>query len=320
MKLNRGINLGGYLSQCRHTKEHYESFIKAEDLKIISDAGFDHVRLPVDHNVWEFVDGSENEYGYSLTDRAVSWCKDAGLNVILDLHKAKGYDFNDANNAEKNNLFTNKELQERFITLWGRTAKRYGKCENVAFELLNEVVEESNVDAWNSLIARTVSKIREYAPTTTVIYGGIQWNNVEKIKYLEKPADENIMFTFHYYSPMPFTHQRAPWVPTIDQNATAYYPDEASGATIDYPRTVIKDGVEAAKRYGVKLYCGEFGVIDQAPVEDTLRWYKDTVKVFEEYDIACSPWTYKWMSFGLWDEHYAPIRKDLIKVLTGKNI
>ena len=27
MKLERGINLGGYLSQCVHSKEHYDAFI-----------------------------------------------------------------------------------------------------------------------------------------------------------------------------------------------------------------------------------------------------------------------------------------------------
>lgn len=319
MLLNRGINLGGYLSQCMHTPEHYERFITLEDIKTIKAAGFDHVRVPVDYNVWETEEGEPKEEGYKLTDRLLDWCESVGLNAILDLHKAKGYDFNDAN-TERNNLFSNTELSDRFVVLWGRIAARYGSRKNVAFELLNEVVEDKNVELWNALIKRAVTAIRKYAPETIVIYGGIMWNNVEKLQFLEKPLDENIIWTFHYYSPMPFTHQKARWVDTIDQNATAYYPDEAAGATIDYPREVIKCGVEAAKKYGVKLYCGEFGVIDQAPVEDTLRWYKDTVKVFEEYGIACSPWTYKWMSFGLWDPHYAPIKKDIIKLLTGANV
>ena len=317
MKLNRGINLGGWLSQCRHTAEHYESFITEKDIETIKAAGFDHVRVPVDINVWETEEGEPKESGYALTDRLVKWCEKHGLEVILDLHKAKGYDFNDANDAEKNNLFTNAELQERFVALWTRNAERYGKFPFVAFELLNEVVESENADRWNALIKRTVQAIRSKAPVSTVIYGGIQWNNVEKVKFLEKPIDENIIFTFHYYSPMPFTHQRASWC-DVDKNLTAYYPDESQGWTIDYPRTVIKDGVEAAKRMGVRLYCGEFGVINFAPCESTLNWYRDTVTVFREYNIGCSPWTYKSMVFGLWDEHYAPIHDDLIKVLTGK--
>ena len=35
MKLERGINLGGYLSQCVHNTEHYDAFIQEEDLSLI---------------------------------------------------------------------------------------------------------------------------------------------------------------------------------------------------------------------------------------------------------------------------------------------
>ena len=33
MNLMRGLNLGGYLSQCCHKEEHYRSFITREDIK-----------------------------------------------------------------------------------------------------------------------------------------------------------------------------------------------------------------------------------------------------------------------------------------------
>jgi aryl-phospho-beta-D-glucosidase BglC (GH1 family) len=59
MNLKRGINLGGFLSQCVHTKEHYDSFIKEEDIEQISAYGFDHVRLPIDYEVFETEDGEK---------------------------------------------------------------------------------------------------------------------------------------------------------------------------------------------------------------------------------------------------------------------
>ena len=55
MLLKKGINLGGWLSQCEPSIDHYESFIKEEDFKIISNLGFDHVRVPVDYNLVEEV-------------------------------------------------------------------------------------------------------------------------------------------------------------------------------------------------------------------------------------------------------------------------
>ena len=55
------------------------------------------------------------------------------------------------------------------------------------------------------------------------------------------------------------------------------------------------EAVTAAKDAGVTLYCGEFGVIDQAPVEDTLRWFTDVDTVFRQFGIGCAVWTYKEM-------------------------
>ena len=35
----RGINLGGWLSQCTPTKEHYDTFITEQDLRTIASWG-----------------------------------------------------------------------------------------------------------------------------------------------------------------------------------------------------------------------------------------------------------------------------------------
>ena len=43
-----GVNLGGWLSQCDHTKERYETFITKKDIETIKDWGLDHIRVPVD--------------------------------------------------------------------------------------------------------------------------------------------------------------------------------------------------------------------------------------------------------------------------------
>lgn len=339
MELLRGINFGGYLSQCEHNLDHYRNFISEDDVKKVADWGFDHIRLPIDYEVLEDADANEYSDGIFFVDRMVDWCKSYGLDVILDLHKACGYDFNDAGNDDKNNLFTNDELKERFVNLWIRMAKRYGCFENVAFELLNEVVEEENADLWNSLINESVAAIREFAPVTPIIYGGIQWNSARTLKLLDIPKDENIIFTFHMYEPLIFTHQKAYWVPNMPMDTDIYYPEsmeyyrEMSKLIGDKGKDVVvspcqeigkpfleemvKEAVDAAANAGVRLYCGEFGVIDRAPVEDTLRWFMDIMDVFRNHDIHCAVWSYKEMDFGVADEHYAPIQKDLIKLLTN---
>ena len=47
-----GVNLGGWLSQCDHSKERYETFIREEDVRRISSWGLDHAG-PVVYS-WDF--------------------------------------------------------------------------------------------------------------------------------------------------------------------------------------------------------------------------------------------------------------------------
>ena len=334
MKLKSGINLGGWLSQCEHGEEHYRRFISGEDVVRIARWGFDHVRLPIDCEVVQTADGMDIESGYAHIDRAVEWCRVNRLSLVLDLHKAYGYDFNDAGGADRNNLFTSEALKARFIGLWKKLAMRYGGYDHVAFELLNEVVEEENNDPWNDLIDRCVTAIRAIAPVTPIIYGGIQWNSSRTLKLLRKPAADGIIYTFHFYEPLLFTHQKAYWVKAIDKNREISYPAtmeyyregsralgfQGDAATLARSQTMggefiaelMSEAVEAAKKAGVPLYCGEFGVIDLAPAEDTLRWFEDVNSVLRENDIGFAVWNYREKDFGIAGEHYDTIRERLL--------
>ncbi|SFR81418.1 glycoside hydrolase family 5 protein [Anaeromicropila populeti] len=338
MKLNRGINLGGFLSQCTHSKEHYVEFVKNDDIKQIAAWGFDHIRLPIDSEVLEDENEYEKKEGYEILLQIISWCKESDLNIILDLHKVYGYDFNDAGNKEKNSLFSNEVLQERFIRLWRKIAEKFWVYDNVAFELLNEVVESDNADSWNLLITKTVDNIRSITERTPIIYGGIQWNSVKTVCLLEKPKQKNIIFTFHFYEPLLFTHQKAYWVENMDKEKDILYPESMEyykqqsdvlgiqGKTVresksktmgtEFMEELISEAVSVAQEAGVSLYCGEFGVIDQAPSLDTLRWFQDIEMVFQKYQIGCAVWTYKEKDFGLIGDNYAEIKEELISLWT----
>lgn len=341
MNLKSGINLGGFLSQCQHSEEHYNTFITESDVKKIAGWGLDHVRLPIDYEVLEDEEGNTKKEGFDRVKEIIGWAKNNGLNIILDLHKAPGYDFNNSGNgnevSEANNLFNSEPLQDRFVKLWNKMATEFGSYDNVALELLNEVVEEENTKSWNELIARTVDEIRSITKAP-VIYGGIQWNSAKTVKFLEKPKHENIIFTFHFYEPLIFTHQKAYWVqnmnPTedIDYPGTMEYYSEKSvplgfqGEVVrkakaktmgaEFYEELITEAIDAAKAAGVGLYCGEFGVIDRAPVKDSLRWFLDVNEVFKKYNIGFSVWNYKEKDFGIADAHYDEVRDELIKAWT----
>ena len=73
--------------------------------------------------------------------------------------------------------------------------------------------------------------------------------------------------------------------------------------------------LQAANQYGAMLYCGEYGVIDIASPEDTVKWYRQIHAAFEKYGISRCAWSYKQMDFGLSDARMDGVRQELIKLL-----
>ncbi len=130
-----GINLGGWLSQCTHTREHYDSFITEPDIKIIADSGADHIRLPIDYDLLQDKTGEFIPDHFVYIDNCLAWCQKYGLNLVLDLHKTAGYSF-DAGEHESGNFFRDEKYIDQFLRLWEALADRYGKYDPaIAFEL-----------------------------------------------------------------------------------------------------------------------------------------------------------------------------------------
>ena len=334
-----GVNLGGWLSQCREPDEkHFESFITREDIINIAGMGLDHVRLPVDYEHIEDESGRPVPYGYDYIDKCVGWCAGAGLNVLIDLHRTYGYTFDPLERgADREKFFFDPAMQERFLNLWRRLAERYGKCSNVAFDLLNEVIADSVAEAWNGIAARAVKAIREYAPETWIVIGGVRYNHVTAVPWIQKPDDDRIVFNFHCYEPLVFTHQKAYWMDAMPQDLEMDYPmDMAEYSGIaeaveqslplpedrmrgtfgpDFFEEMFGPAVRHAEANGAPLYCGEYGVIDQAPAGSTLRWLRDITSVMDRHGIGRALWTYKEMDFGITGPHYEPIRDEMLKLL-----
>ena len=72
----RGINLGGWISQCgpNYNEQHYMSFVTEDDIAKIADMGLDHVRMPVDYNVIQTEDGELIESGMKHIEDCVNCC------------------------------------------------------------------------------------------------------------------------------------------------------------------------------------------------------------------------------------------------------
>lgn len=333
----RGINLGGWLSQGSHEKQHLDTFITKEDIDLIASWGADHVRLPLDFENVETEAGEERVDGYTYIDNCIEWCKENHLNLVLDLHKTYGYIFDDP--AYSAGFFTNEALINRLYALWDKLSARYAKYEDMMmFEILNEVVSHEVVEEWNAIALNCIKVIRKNAPKVKILYGGVGHNAVTSIKLLSKPYDENIVYNFHNYEPLIFTHQTAWWVEDMPLDFHINYPGDLqeyleisktmkgamNGALSDknlkltafgptFFEEMFRDAIEAAEKLDVPLYCGEYGVIDQAPPKDTVVWFHDINTVFKKYGIGRAVWTYKEKDFGIAGSHYDEVREDLLK-------
>ncbi len=307
----RGINLGGWLSQCDYSEERLHTFITEPDFEKIAAWGFDHVRIPIDYNILENEDESFKESGFARIDWALEMCRKYGLNTVLDLHKTAGFSF-DSYGESESGFFDSAELQERFYRLWEEMARHYGQySENIVFELLNEVTNKEYIDAWNRISNECIKRIRTIAPDTIILVGSYDNNSAPAVPALTAPYDEKVIYNFHCYEPLRFTHQGAYWTDAITLEERL--PFDQSGITEGYFETLFAPAIAAAQNNHTSLYCGEYGVIDIVSPEDTLKWFRTINSVFEKYGIARCAWSYKGMDFGFSDSRLDAIRDDLLR-------
>lgn len=321
----KGVNLGGWFSQIDAIEAkdpavfpgmiaHIDKFLGKADFQRIKDWGFDHVRVPVD---WFNVFTPEIQPRIDVMDRlekAVSDITACGLGLILDLHRCPGHDFEQALHSEQS-FFTTPSLRRDCLKVWAILAERFGPNPQVILELLNEPVAP-NADIWNDVKAELVHEIRRFAPQSTLLIGSNRWNQVSEFENLTPLDDEHVIYSFHYYLPIVFTHQKAPWVPgKAFQNSYSYpgnyefeeeqgnLPLESGIWNKDRMRDLMKYAIRFREKYGVTVACNEWGVYMGGPDRQSqLTWISDCLALFAENKIGWTYWNYKNLDFGIISE------------------
>ena len=324
-RIRRGTNVSHWLSQSEERGEARKEHIQEDDFERLEQLGFDFVRIPIDEEQFWDEKGTKLPEAWELLDNALKWAGKHHLRAIVDLHIIRSHYFNAANEGGANTLFTSDEAQQQLIDMWYQLSdalKGYS-CDSVAYEFMNEPVAEDH-EQWNQLVAKVHNALREREPQRTLVIGSNMWQGYQTIKYLKVPeGDKNIILSFHYYNPMILTHYGAWWTPLGKYTGKVNYPGvlvskedyEAAPDSlkpllepftkeewnIDRIRADFKDAIEAAQKYGLQLFCGEWGVYEPVDRELAYKWYKDMLSVFDEFDIAWTTWCYD-ADFGFWDQ------------------
>ncbi|MDR3143017.1 MAG: glycoside hydrolase family 5 protein [Tannerellaceae bacterium] len=271
-------------------KQYKDNYVTKGDILFLKSAGCNTIRLPFHYKLFtdeDYLGLTVAQDGFQRVDSLVSWCREAGLYLILDMHDAPGGQTGD--NIDDSYgypwLFDSEMSQKKFVDIWAKIAAYY-KNEPVilGYELMNEPVAPyfTDVEELNArlepLYKRTIAAIREADPNHVILLGGSQWNSNFKPLTPDASFDNNIMYTCHRYG----------------GEATA---------------EAIRSFIEFRNKVNRPMYMGEIG-------HNTDQWMSDFCAVMKDNNIGWTFWPYKKMQGSSFISVEAPDNWDLVVAFT----
>jgi len=218
----RGFNLLGKFS-VEWNNEGY----REEDFQLISEFGFNFVRLPVDYRTYtassDWLKFSESQL--QQIDRAVAWGEKYGIHVCLNLHRAPGYCVNPPGQPlpppQDASLWTDAAAREAFRAHWAMFAGRYRDvpASALSFNLVNE---PANVDgaAYARAVEGAIQAIRDITPGRIIVSDEVNFGSAA----VEEILKYDVVMSPHFYQPMQITHYKAEWVSGADAYPEPVWP------------------------------------------------------------------------------------------------
>lgn len=332
--LGRGVNLGNALEA--PTEGEWGMVLEADFFALISDAGFDTVRVPIrwSAHAAETAPYTVDEDFFARIDWVIDQSLANDLNVVINMHHYE-------------ELFDDPEVHDdRFVAIWHQIAERYEpRPDTLYFELLNE--PHGNLDAgwWNVLMARTIETVRAIDDHHTLVLTGADWGGLDGLDLLQIPAGEdNAIVTFHFYDPFLFTHQGADWAGAGTETLGVTWPgppesevtpspessevewvrtwfaryNQTSGSANPAGPEAIEKAFDRASEWsesrGIPLWLGEFGAYDRADMASRVRWTRTVRAAAESRGIPWAYWEFG-AGFGIYDRDARVWRTSLLEAL-----
>lgn len=278
VRLGRGVNIIGY--DAALWKDYTQGRFKEKYFKMIKEGGFSTIRVNI--HPFKHMDSSYkiNPKWLETLDWVVKKGLEAKLMIILDLHEF---------NAMADDPIAKKEM---FMSVWRQLAPRYKDQPNdVVFEILNEPNRKLSVALWNQYLVDAIKLIRKSNPNRTIIIGPGNWNGIESLSTLVLPKnDRNIIVTVHFYHPMSFTHQGAPWSKeNKDLSGITWNGTQEEKELIETRLKVAADWSKANDR---PILLGEFGSYDKADILSRARYTAFVARTAERLGFSWAYWQF----------------------------
>lgn len=301
--LDNGISISWY-EQTWNKDILAKNPLKPSDFALLKQLGIKSLRLPVAFAYFE----SQNipvEKIFSHIDNFVEQCRVYGFRLIIDYH---------GGNLDDNNCVTETA---KLVELWTKLTKRYHHVnhDELFFELYNEP-PHMDPQKWKDAAYNITTAIRKIDKERTLIIGASNYNSIYELSRLVRLADENVIYTFHFYEPFLFTHQGAEWIGAQESTTGIPFPYDAAHWPALNPKAKntdgeknynkyhqdgneqsIKDKLLIPKRwaagYDVPILCGEYGVYNKyADLDSRCRYIKAVRQALKSLNIPGMLWDY----------------------------
>jgi endoglucanase len=296
-KMGRGINILGYDGIWEGGKN---APFRSANLSMIHEAGFSHVRI----NFFGFKHmDSENILNEAVLERL-----DAVIEEVLSRKLIPILDEHDNDYCQRYLV----SCAEKLKAFWRQMSPRYrGKYPALIFEILNEPGGKMTAPIWNSLLSEVLSIIRSTNSERLVIVAALNSEDATIDQLILPAHDRNLIATFHYYAPMEFTHQGAPW----SRKFRGIGPVEWGSAEEGHKVIADFQRINAwSQKENRPIYLGEFGVYERAPVKSRSQYLSFVARSAERYGWAWAYWQFD-HDFAAFDSSQQAWKRDILDAL-----
>ena len=296
---HKGVNMNAWFDRPDYQVETEK--YNSQDIDFLKNLGMDVVRLPINlhSNVGPAPNYKISDSYLQKLDDVVNSITSRNLWVILDQHSLSTVSFPTYGEALLTSCFQ-------------QLATRYKGKARIALELFNE--PSNKITDWPEIQGRIIKAVREIDTDVIIIATNI--GKAEELLNQPEYDDPRVIYTFHYYAPIMFTHQGVYWDEYLGYLSGYPFPYDASrmparhskwtseycvnlynsytnDATAEKIKLDITKIADLAKQKGKLVFCGEFGAFNTAEPEDRYRWYKAVGDALTENNIPWTLWQYK---------------------------
>ncbi|KAK1073459.1 glucan exo-1,3-beta-glucosidase [Friedmanniomyces endolithicus] len=320
--------LGASVAYDTVLKPHWDSWVQYGDMQKIANSGFNLVRIPVGY--WAY-DNSSSPYSNGAAPyiaQAVTWARQLGLKVIIDLHGAPGSQNGFDNSGQRTNTLlwqTGNNVQKTLAVL-DNIQTQYGASSYddviAGIELINEPLTTSlNLGEVKQYERDGYNQQREVSSTRVVViqdgfqppssYNGFLSSSDNSSEWVAIDHHEYQVFTPALVEMAPWQHRQY-----VCNNAYTY-----SGADkwtfVGEWSAAMTDCAAALNGYGIGsryegLYpgsqyvgsCADVNFIEtwsQQFKEDTRGYIEAQMETFERYTQGWIFWNFKTEASPEWD-------------------